>query len=523
MTGVTYRNPALLAKSITTLDIVSGGRAVLGIGAAWFEAEHVAYGYEFPPVGERMHRLEDAVQICRAMFGGGPATVSGKRHRIHEALNRPRPITPGGPPILVGGGGEQRTLAIAARYADACNIFGDPAGVRHKLDVLEAHCERADRDPAEISKTRLGALVMADTAADATRLGAEMRSRRNMSMDKYSGYAIEGDRDGVCEQVAALFDAGLDGLIFNMHDSTDSAPSPRRGWCYATTSATAPRSERRPLRRTRQPANTSPSVIQTAGDEFRSEPARPAISLVSSVSSQTAAMFPAFGLGALALQMGDDLGFAEAGLGSAVAFFFLLAAVTSPHAGTLTDRLGPQRSLRVANILSGLALLGVATVVRSYWLLLAALAVGAIGLTIAGPGTKTMVARGVEVRRHGLAFGIQAAAVPLSVLLAGLAVPAVGHTLGWRWAFGFAVVVPLAGLVLAPPYRAQPGHKVRTGGAARGLSKIDYGPLNLIGLAAALGSAAATTMAAFFVSAATEAGLAEGLAEACWPWPAACP
>ncbi len=253
-------------------------------------------------------------------------------------------------------------------------------------------------------------------------------------------------------------------------------------------------------------------MIQTAGDEFRSEPARPAISLVSSVSSQTAAMFPAFGLGALALQMGDDLGFAEAGLGSAVAFFFLLAAVTSPHAGTLTDRLGPQRSLRVANILSGLALLGVATVVRSYWLLLAALAVGAIGLTIAGPGTKTMVARGVEVRRHGLAFGIQAAAVPLSVLLAGLAVPAVGHTLGWRWAFGFAVVVPLAGLVLAPPYRAQPGHKVRTGGAARGLSKIDYGPLNLIGLAAALGSAAATTMAAFFVSAATEAGLAEGLA-----------
>ena len=253
-------------------------------------------------------------------------------------------------------------------------------------------------------------------------------------------------------------------------------------------------------------------MTQTAGDEFRSEPARPAISLVSSVSSQTAAMFPAFGLGALALQMGDDLGFTEAGLGSAVAFFFLLAAVTSPHAGTLTDRLGPQRSLRVANILSGLALLGVATVVRSYWLLLAALAVGAIGLTIAGPGTKTMVARGVEVRRHGLAFGIQAAAVPLSVLLAGLAVPAVGPTLGWRWAFGFAVVVPLAGLVLAPPYRAQPGHTVRTGGAARGLSKIDYGPLNLIGLAAALGSAAATTMAAFFVSAATEAGLAEGLA-----------
>ena len=248
------------------------------------------------------------------------------------------------------------------------------------------------------------------------------------------------------------------------------------------------------------------------GGGLAGEPTRPVVSLVSSVSSQTAAMFPAFGLGALALPMGDDLGFTEAGLGSAVAFFFLLAALTSPHAGTLTDRLGPQRSLQVANLCSAAALLGVALVVQSYWLLLVALAAGAIGLTIAGPGTKTMVARGTDVRRHGLYFGIQAAAVPLSVFLAGLAVPAIGRTLGWRWAFGFAVAVPLAGLVLAPPYRARPGHTVRTEGAARGLSRIDYGPLNLIGLAAALGSAAATTMAAFFVSAATEAGLAEGLA-----------
>ena len=221
VTGVTHRNPALLAKTVTTLDIVSSGRAVLGIGAAWYEAEHVAYGYEFLPVGERMDRLEDAVQICRAMFDGGPATVAGRRHRVAGALNRPRPITPGGPPILVGGGGERRTLAIAARYADACNIFGEPAAVRHKLDVLEAHCERAGRDPAEISKTRLGALVMADSPAEAARLGAELRATRNMSMEKYRGYVVEGDRDGVCEQVAALFDAGLDGLIFNMHDATD--------------------------------------------------------------------------------------------------------------------------------------------------------------------------------------------------------------------------------------------------------------------------------------------------------------
>ena len=242
------------------------------------------------------------------------------------------------------------------------------------------------------------------------------------------------------------------------------------------------------------------------------ERARPVASLVSSVSSQTAAMFPAFAVGSLALQMGDDLGFGEAGLGAAVAFFFLLAAVTSPHAGTLTDRLGPQLSLRAANVLSMVSLGGIAAAARSYWILLAGLAVGAIGLTIAGPGTKTMVARGVPVHRHGFAFGIQAAAVPFSVFLAGLAVPAIGLTLGWRWAFVVALTVPLTGLALAPPYRAAPGRGVRTEGASRGLSKIDYGPLNMLGLAAALGSAAATTMAAFFVSAATEAGLEEGLA-----------
>ena len=242
------------------------------------------------------------------------------------------------------------------------------------------------------------------------------------------------------------------------------------------------------------------------------ERTRPVVSLVSSVSSQTAAMLPAFGLGALALQMGDDLGFGEAGLGIAVAFFFLLAAVTSPHAGTLTDRLGPQRSLRAANVLSVVSLGSIAIAARSYWVLLAALAVGAIGLTIAGPGTKTMVARGVPLHRHGFAFGIQAAAVPLAVFLAGLAVPAIGLTLGWRWAFIIALVVPVTGLVLAPPYQARPGRAVRTEGASRGLSEIDYGPLNMLMLAAALGSAAATTMAAFFVSAATEAGIEEGLA-----------
>ena len=251
---------------------------------------------------------------------------------------------------------------------------------------------------------------------------------------------------------------------------------------------------------------SAPDAAPGAGEKLR-----PVQSMVSAVSAQVAAMMPAFALGALAVTMRDDLGISEARLGDAVAFFFLLAAVTSPHAGALTDRLGPRRSLHAATVLSAASVLAIA-VVGSYWLLLAALAVGAIGLTIAGPGTKTMVARGVPVHRHGLAFGIQTAAIPGSVFLAGLAVPTIGLTFGWRWAFAAAALVPLVGFALAPPYAARPGQTMRSEGAARGLSDIDYGPLNLIGLAAALASAACTVMAAFFVSAATEVGIDEGLA-----------
>jgi len=221
VTGVTYRNPAFLAKAVTTLDIISGGRAVLGLGAAWFEGEHDAYGFSFPGVGERMDRLEETVQICRAMFTQDETSFSGLHYQVASALNRPRPVSPGGPPILIGGGGEQRTLKLVAKYADACNVFGDAHTVRHKLNILDAHCERINRDPAEITKTRLGAIVLADTAEDATRLGAELRAVRNMGREKYDAYAVAGDRDSVLEQVQELFDAGLDGLIFNVHDPTD--------------------------------------------------------------------------------------------------------------------------------------------------------------------------------------------------------------------------------------------------------------------------------------------------------------
>jgi len=221
VTGVTYRNPALLAKAVTTLDIVSGGRAILGIGAAWNDDEHKGYGFEFPPVGERMARLEEALQICRAMFSEEAPSFSGRYYAVHEALNSPRPIRPDGIPILAGGSGERRTLCLVARYADACNLFGDLATIRHKLDVLERHCEEVGRDPATITKTRLGAMVIDASAADAERKGQAMAHARGMSEELYRGYVVAGDPDAVREQVAAYLEAGLDGMVFNMPDAHD--------------------------------------------------------------------------------------------------------------------------------------------------------------------------------------------------------------------------------------------------------------------------------------------------------------
>jgi F420-dependent oxidoreductase-like protein len=149
---VTLRSPALLAKAATTLDVLSDGRAVLGVGAGWDVAEHEAYGLAFPGVSERMHRLDETLRICQALFRGQQATAGGVHYAVREAPNSPRPVD-GSIPILVGGGGERRTLDLAARYADACNVMGDADTLRHKLEVLEQHCLRAGRDPVQITKT----------------------------------------------------------------------------------------------------------------------------------------------------------------------------------------------------------------------------------------------------------------------------------------------------------------------------------------------------------------------------------
>jgi F420-dependent oxidoreductase-like protein len=224
VTGVTYRNPALLAKIVTTLDVMSAGRAILGIGSAWNEQEHDGYGFDFHTSRERFERLTEAVQICRAMFTEERPSFDGAYYRIAEALNVPRPVTPGGPPILVGGSGERWTLRLVAERADACNLFGDVATIRHKVSVIEQHCAEVGRDPSEITKTRLGSLLIGETEREADAKLGPYAAARGMTEQLARASATVGGPDSVAEQAQAFLDAGLDGLLFNLPDAHDLEP-----------------------------------------------------------------------------------------------------------------------------------------------------------------------------------------------------------------------------------------------------------------------------------------------------------
>jgi F420-dependent oxidoreductase-like protein len=209
VTGVTYRNPALLAKMATTLDVISGGRAILGLGAAWNETEHLGYGYAFPSIKERMDRLEEALTISKAMFTQERATFIGRYSRVEEALNEPKPIQPGGPKIMVGGGGEQRTLKIAARFADMTHWF--PLGLdvlRHKNEVLEGHCAAIDRDPATIERTMATPVIVAPDAAAAERLRDRLPPERR-------AHVKGGTPEQAAEALRPYLDAGFTGFTFN--------------------------------------------------------------------------------------------------------------------------------------------------------------------------------------------------------------------------------------------------------------------------------------------------------------------
>ncbi len=207
VTGVTYRNPAMLAKMVTTLDVISGGRALLGIGAAWNESEHAGYGFDFPPIRERMDRLEEALEICRLMFTEERPSFEGRHYRIERALNSPRPIRAGGPPILIGGGGERRTLRIASRYADITNWFGSLDELRHKTEVLERHCEAEGRDPSTIVRTVMAPVVLVEHEAAAAAV------LEHLPPDRRAAIAVTTPAQAA-DVLRPYLDAGFGGFIF---------------------------------------------------------------------------------------------------------------------------------------------------------------------------------------------------------------------------------------------------------------------------------------------------------------------
>lgn len=212
VTGVTYRYPSILAKIITTLDIISKGRAVLGIGAAWYDVEHNGLGIPYPPDRERLDRLEEAVQICRAMFRDDGVSFSGEHYRIDNARNLPRPIQGGGPRIMIGGGGEKRTLKLVATYADECNITGNAETVKHKVEVLHRHCADVGRDPAEIAVTWMTPLVLTTSPENTAELRAMINAAA--SPEETAGFTI-GQLQEVPENIAPIIDAGVDEVIFS--------------------------------------------------------------------------------------------------------------------------------------------------------------------------------------------------------------------------------------------------------------------------------------------------------------------
>src|ERR1043166_8678914 len=162
VTGVTYRYPGILMKTVTTLDVLSGGRAYLGIGAAWNEREARGLGVPFPPVKERFERLEETLQIAKQMWSGNHGPYNGKHYQLAETICSPLPLSKPHPPILIGGMGEKKTLRLVAQYADACNFFAGPdlEALQRKLSVLRQHCETVGRNYAEIEKTTLGSVYI---------------------------------------------------------------------------------------------------------------------------------------------------------------------------------------------------------------------------------------------------------------------------------------------------------------------------------------------------------------------------
>jgi len=224
VTGVTYRNPAYLAKVVTALDVISRGRALLGIGAAWFDVEHDALGFEFPPVSQRFEMLEEAIHITQAMFEDTRPTFEGKHFRVNGAINNPKPIRDH-VPLMVGGQGEKKTLRIAADYADLANFTCGLDEVPHKLDVLDGHLANAGRDRSQIGTSVLSFLITGedDDAAFATRnelirgMGMEWDDLDEDTRTMLGNRMLVGGPDTIGELVEEkILGQGLDAVTVNI-------------------------------------------------------------------------------------------------------------------------------------------------------------------------------------------------------------------------------------------------------------------------------------------------------------------
>jgi F420-dependent oxidoreductase-like protein len=207
VTGVTYRNPALVAKMVTTLDVISKGRAICGIGAAWNDSEHLGYGFDFPPIGERMDRLDEALTILKLMFTEDRPSFTGTHYRIDRALNNPRPLQAGGPKILVGGGGEKRTLRLVAKHADMSHWFGPLADIKRKSEILDRYCEEEGRDPATITRTMGAPVVLVENEGQVKSVMERMPPERRLMF-------TPATPDQAAEILQDYIDVGIEGFTF---------------------------------------------------------------------------------------------------------------------------------------------------------------------------------------------------------------------------------------------------------------------------------------------------------------------
>ena len=227
VTGITYRNVAHLAKIVATLDVLSGGRVNCGVGLGWFEDEHRAYGWQFPARAERYALLEDALQLLPRMWGPGGKPFDGAVLHVPDTSCYPRPLQ-SRVPIMIGGSGEKRTLRLVAKYADACNLFGDPDVVQRKVRALHDHCRDVDRDAAEISVSQLSTVLIGDDPAHVRELIEATRPPK-VSAERHARAVNAGTVEQHVERVARYVDVGVDQIIVSLADLADESSVARSG------------------------------------------------------------------------------------------------------------------------------------------------------------------------------------------------------------------------------------------------------------------------------------------------------